>query len=64
MKYQSGRCQAGTDYQTCTGSIKALGFLRGRSCVLQDFPSPQQMGCHINHEADDHYRLRALNLRN
>jgi len=41
-------------------SIKALGFLHCGSCVLQDFPSPEQMGCHINHEADDHYRLRGL----
>lgn len=42
------------------GSIKALGFLRSGSCVLQDFPSPEQMGCHINHEADDRYRLKGL----
>lgn len=42
-------------------SIKALGFLHSGSCVLQDFPSPEQMGCHINnHEADDRYRLRGL----
>lgn len=42
-------------------SIKvSLGFLHSGSCVLQDFPSPEQMGCHINHEADDRYRLRGL----
>lgn len=43
-----------------SSSIKALGFLHSGSCVLQDFPSLEQMGCHINHEADDRYRLRGL----